>query len=250
MAKAASLASQAGVLAPADLKLPAVFSAPAEPVQARYIAPYISFAHPNKSDEWKKLNDKFGAVEEGQMFLMEKEGPTRLNPAKLSLFCCKQFWAKGNAAGEILQISWKELPDPFKEHVECVVLVYLEDRIVPANIEFRTTKCGAAKALSDALLEAQTAAWGDRSPAHKETLVCNQPFMRFYGDVSLGEKRTSRRTGLPYRPTQTNIKPTGAAEWRLLKDFFEKEGTQKAIDDAAMRFESRIAEMKQKAIAA
>lgn len=239
---AKSLASQTpGALS--ELKLPAVFQAPSEPVKARFIAPYITFAHPKRADEWKRLPAE---TQEGDMFLMEQDRATKLSPMKVSLLCCKQYWAEANAAGEILRVSWKEAPRPFKEHIEAVLLVYLEDRIVPANIQFRSTKCPAGKALSDALAEASTPAWSDKSPSHKETLVCTQPFMRFYGSIVLGPTRTSRTTGLPYRTTQCQITPTSVSEWRLLKALQDDETTHKKLNDAAERFEYRLAELKAK----
>lgn len=245
MAKAQSLAAQAGVVE--AVQLPAVFQQPSEPVKARSLSPYIAFAHPRRSDEWNKLTGAFGQIAEGDMFLVTSEEAFHLAPAKLGWLCHKQYWVQANAAGEVLKTSFKEMPAPFKEHVEAVVLVYLEDRIVPANVCFRTTKCPAAKALSDALVEAASPAWADKSPQHKETLVCQQPFMRFYGIVELGPQRTSKSSGLPYRTTTAIVKPTGVSEWRALAEFTKSPDCNKLLEDAANRFEMRIQEMKLKA---
>src|SRR5690242_13215640 len=129
-------------------------------------------------------------MSEGEMYLIESSDVHKLNPMKASLLCCKQFWAEVNAAGEVLRTSFEEQPKPFKEHIESVLLVYLEDRIVPANCEFRSTKCPAGKALSDALLEASKPTWADKSPEHKATLAVPEPFLRFFGLVTLGVPRT------------------------------------------------------------
>lgn len=247
MAKTQSLAAQSGALQNTQLKLPACFSPPTAPMEARFIAPYITFAHPKRLDEWKKLTGQFGNIEEGDMYFISKEHTCKLDPAKLGLLCFKQYWALANPAGEVQKVSFVEMPHPYKEHVQCVVLVYLEDRIVPANVEFRTTKCGAAKTLSDALLEAATPAWADKGPAYKETLVANQPFMRFYGEVTLGPTRTSKTSGLPYKPASCVVKPTNLTEWRLLKVLCDEPATQKALDDAAQRFEFKVKELEAKA---
>lgn len=247
MAAKQSLAAQQGILSN-ELKLPAVFSGAAAPVTERFIAPYITFTHPNRKDEWKKICDKFKDVQDGDMFLIESGNITRLTTLKASWMCHQQYWCLTNPAGEITGTSFVEAPSPYKEHIEAVVLVHLEDRIVPANIGFRTTKCGAAHDMAVALQDCQSAAWADRSAAHRETLAVGQPFGRFIGFIGIGPTRTSKSTGMPYRPTQCNVQPTGAPEWRLLKQFSEDLNAQKQLNDAADRFTSRINEMKGKQV--
>ncbi len=245
MAKQQSLAAQAGVIdAP---QLPAIFSQPPEPLKSRFLTPYITFAHNKRPDEWAKLVGAFGQIQEGNMYLFAGDEAFALSPAKLGWLCCKQYWASVNGAGEVQKVSFKEMPTPFKEHVEAVVLVYFEDRIVPANIQFRTTKCPAAKMLSDALIEAATPAWADKSPQHRETLACQHPFMRFFGIVDLGPSRTSKSSGLTYRTTTCTVKPTGVAEWRLLDKMSKEPNCTKSLQDAADRFQMRCEEMKLKA---
>jgi hypothetical protein len=240
MAKQPSLAASSGALTTGGLTLPAVFQAAPPVVKARNLAPYVAFCHPKRADEWTRAVSKFGSMNEGDMVLFENDTVTKLNPAKLTLLCCKQWWGEANAVGDLLKTSWEERPRPYKEHIDAVVLVYLEDRIVPANIEFRSTKCPAGKTLADALAAAAEASWADRSAAHKETLICNQPWMRYFGEVTLAPTRTSKASGLTYRPTQCSVKPTGIPEWRLLKAFTEAENTQKLLDAAAERFMQRV----------
>ena len=243
---AQSLASQAGALKESTLKLPAIFQAPQKAIEARTVAPYIVFAHPRRSDEWAKLSSKFNNIQEGDMFLIHKDGPTELPVLKIAWIGHQQYWAQANPSGEVIRTSFIEMPQPFKEHVEAVVLVYLEDRVMPANVCFRTTKCPCAKTMSDALAEASTPEWGDKSLQHKETLVCNDPYMRFFGEVTLGPSRIGKGTGMPYRTTVATINPTGISEWRMLKEWFDNEEAQKQLDDATNRFSSRIEEMRRK----
>ncbi len=244
--KQASLAAQTPGALTKELKMPSIFSAPTEPVKARKIAPYITFAHPKRADEWAKIVGKFGNVDEGDTFLVEPNGITKLPTMKLAFIACKQYWAQANPAGELIAAAFEERPHPWKEHIQAVVLVYLEDRIVPANIEFRTTKCGAAKTMSDALADAASPDWAARSPQHKETLVCTQPFMRFYGECAHGPNRTSKTSGLPYRPMGAVVKPTSVTEWRLLAKLIEDPETEKAMEAAADRFQYRVDEVTKK----
>lgn len=248
MAEKKSLAAQAGTLTAPGSVLPAVFQAPQEALKSRASSPWMTFAHHNRADEWKRITQVNPGAQEGDMFLMRPDSVTPLNPAKVGWLCHKQVWALTNPAGEVTAVSLKEMPN-YREIVEAVVLVYLPDGIVPANVTFKTTKCPAAKTLADALQEASDPVkWGEKSPAHRETLVCQQPFMRFYGEINLLPPRTSKSSGLPYRPTSANIVPTGAAEWRALKALIDSvESGSTALQDAADRFESRVNELLSKA---
>lgn len=243
-----SLAAEKGALAEVGLKLPAVFQAPVQPVQARFIAPYISFAHPKRADEWAKLAARFGTVTEGGMYFISRDRLEQLDVAKLGMICCKQYWGESNAAGELQRTSWEEREKPFKEHVEAVVLVYLADSVKVANIQFRSTKCPAAKILADTLIAAEGPEWAKLSASHEATMVCQQPFMRFYGEVQLAAPRTSKTSGMVYRSTTCAVKPTGIAEWKLLTELCSDPGSQQLLEAAAKRFEERMAEVAKKLI--
>lgn len=245
MAKQPSLAAQSGALQAAELKMPAIFQGPPPAVVGKKWPPYITFAHPRRSDEWSKLVAKFKNVGEGDMYFIGDE-LVRLDIAKLSLICCKQYWALTNATGELQKTSEVDMPG-WKEHIEAVVLVYLPGRVSPANICFRTTKCPAGKTLSDALVAAQSPQWGEESDAHKWTMQIQQPFMRFFGEVTILPARTSKTSGLPYKPTACTIKPTGPDEWSVLKPFTENPESQVMLDKAAERYQARLNEVAQKA---
>lgn len=245
--KQQSLAAQSGTLTQAPtFQLPAVFMEPPTEIVGKFSSPYISFAHKNRTDEWAKLQAKFGVIDEGDMFLIEGDKLAKLAPAKLGLLFAKQFWAKKNAAGEILETSFAEKAWPWAEAIEMVVLVYQDDGIVVANCQPRTTKCSGFKILADALKECQTPAWGDKSPAHKETLQIAQPFMRFFGEVALSAPRISKKTGLPYKTTTCTAKPVTNVEVKLLKAFVGSPDTNKKMEDAAGRFTQQIKELESK----
>lgn len=247
MSEQKSLAAQSGTLTQAPaFQLPAVFMEPPTEIVGRFSSPYISFAHKNRTDEWAKLSAKFGVIDEGEMFLIEGDKINKLAPAKLGLLYAKQFWAQKNAAGDMLGTSFTERPYPWQEAIEMVVLVYQDDGIVIANCQPRTTKCSGFKVLADALKECQTPAWGDKSPAHKETLQIPQPFMRFFGEVSLAAPRISKKSGLPYRTTNCTVKPVTNVEVKLLKAFIESPESNKKMEDAAGRYSMQIRELESK----
>ena len=254
MAKITSLAAKSGAVETADgqaptvaLQLPSIFSAPPEQMKRRFTAPYVVFAHPKRADEWKRITSEFKGVEEGDMFLMRQDRIVKPDALKCTLIAARQYWAEANPAGQVLRTTFTEQGKPFKEHIEAVLLIYLEEEMIAANIQVRTTKTGGIRMLNETLALAATAAWGDESAAHKETLIINQPFGRFYGLLTLGEKRSSKTSGLPYKPLVCEIHPTSIPEWRLLDAFAKNVDAQKMLNDAAERFTSRMTEVQKMA---
>lgn len=253
MAKQTSLAAKTGEVVKAEaagFQLPAIFQRPMSPVQSRTWAPQVVFAHPKRADEYKKIIARFGGVDEGDMYFIFGDRLEKLDIAKMSLICCQQYWcSKKEGTGDVLAVSFGEMPHPFKEHILAVVLVYLEDRIYPANIEFRTTKCPAGKELADALAAASEPSWADLSAAHKETLAVQQPFGRFYGDVKLGDSRPGKASGMPYKPLHAQIKPTSVPEWRMLDAFAKDPETNKLLELCAGRYQQKLKDLEPKMIA-
>jgi hypothetical protein len=235
--------SQAG-----SFQLPAIFLEPQEELEGRSMSPYITFAHPKRADEYKRLVSTFGPVEEGDMYLVTPKDCYYLQQAKLGLITAKQFWANVNQpGGDLIATSFKERPKPFREHIAAVMLVYLEDKVVPAFCMMRTTKCPIGKKLSDALIAATDAeAWAAKGPAFRESAALPQPFTRFYGLCSIGPSRPG--SGNPYRPGVAEIRPTTMVEWRLLKEFSETEDYAEQLERAAERFTFTMDKFKQKLV--
>lgn len=249
MAEEQSLAAQTGTLtASPKFEVPSVFMEPQDKVVGRFAAPYISFAHKERPDEYGKLVGQFGVVNEGDMFLVEGNKVTKLDTAKLSVLKVKQYWVEKDASGKVLKASYTEMPYPWAEHMDVVVLVYLPDRITVANVNPHTTKCGGFKTLADALEECQKPEWGDKSPAHRATLQINQPFMRFFGELTVASPQTSKRTGRPYRTTPCVIRPVTNVEVELLGTFSRSEEGAKQMKDAAERYSFRISEVESKLV--
>lgn len=247
-------AATAAPLVP-SFAMPAALQAPTSVVSGLVWAPYITFAHQSRKDEWAKLQARFGyqTVKEGQMYFIDGDEMTALDVAKVSLVCATQHWVHKDPVGALLGFSRNPKPDPFREHVEAVVLVYLKDRVTPANVTFRTTKCGGAKAMSDALLLASTPDWGHLSPDHMKTMTIPQPFLRFYANLTLGEPRTPKArpgkpAGLPYRVLNADVRPTTEVEWKALDALSKDANLQNVFDLASNRYESVLAELATKEV--
>lgn len=245
MAKAPSLAAESGALSVPNIPLPDIFKAPQEKLVGKSWPPYIAFAHSKKTDELKKI---MGVTKtpptEHDTFFINNDIVIPMPTFKVSLLCCKQYWVLNDTQGKAVKTFETEMPKPYKEHIEAVVLVYVEDTVVPANIQFRSTKCPAGLTLSKALEKAGTPAWADESPAHKETLALQQPWWRFFGVCQVGAPRNPRGGGNPYRPCQAVISPTGPTEWRALQKFnSDPKAAEKAFNLVGETYAARLAEV-------
>lgn len=246
-----SLAAQTGTIdVPAPTtQLPAIFGQPAEDIKGRTFGPYVTWAHQNRKDEYKKIVETIKrAPDDMDMFLIEDKSVTHLQVLKCGWLCGVQRWVYKDEKDfvTIISSSSTEKPKPFKEQIECVLLVYLEDRIVVANAQARTTKCPGFKVLSDAAKEVVMPEWPAKSEHHKATLMFEQPFWRFYGNLTVLPPRNSKGGGLPYRPTGCEIVPVGPNEIALIQKFNADPESEKAMNDAAEAYSYRLAEYKLK----
>lgn len=255
-----SLAARTPGALSTGFKLPDVFKAPEAPLEGRVLAPYVTFAHSKRADEWKKIQSKFPNVTEMDMFLVEPSAITYLPTLKTSLLACRKYYAAKDGAGKTLATSPRELPGTpdrpkgvGNEMVEAVLFVYLTDRATPATVTFKTTKCGGVVTLSEALVEASTPEWLGKSEAHKATAVCTEPFMRFYGELTVQPPRVGKQGGNPYRPCVClDVKPTGPAEWKLIGNFFGVEQpnaeNMEVLNLCVKRFQMQCADIDRLAV--
>lgn len=236
-----SLAAIAGFELPASLQ--AAQEAPAAVVSSLEWAPYITFAHNSRKDEWAKLAAQFGSVNEGDMYFIHGKMQKHLTSAKMGYFAGKQFWTHKSPAGLLLDVKNTPMPDPYRELVEAVVLLYIDGKAIPCNMSFHTTKCGAAKTMSDAFVEASSVDWGKRGSDYALTMNFPHVFLRFFAEVVMAAPRNSKRTGLPYRPLYAGIKPTTSTEIQMVQ---VNEDFNKQLELASKRFEYVTKELEAK----
>lgn len=246
MAEKQSLAAKSGALAELkqEFTLPALFESPkgVEDVQGRSVAPYVCFASPAAKQQWPRLVAAIPNVKEADQVLVTPTRSAQLTPLKFHLLIARQYWAHVSADGQILAARDKEHPNPYREQIEAVVIAYDGETLVPANMTFKSTKCGACQDMCRALVEASSPDWAKKSPAHELTLQATKPFMRFFGVVDT-VKRTAKQSGLSYIQATVTIHPTTAVEWKLLAKFLQMQEFMDALQVASDRFERRVAEI-------
>lgn len=252
MAKEKSLAAQAASI---GLALPERLAAPVAPiVSGLRWAPYITFAHNSRKDEWGKIQAKYGVVREGEMYYVDDKDVRHLTTAKVSYICGQQYWAHKDGAGVLQAFSKTPKPDPFREHVEAVVLLYLPEKVVPCNVTFHTTKCGGAKAMDETLRTASTPYWGEISAAHAATMSIPQAYLRFYAELSLNDPRTpkvrpGKPAGQPYRTLNARIAPTTNVEMAQIRAFIDSPDREELMRLADQRYADVLADLALKEVA-
>lgn len=242
---AESLAEIAGLTLP---NLPSILDQKPIEVVSRFNTPYVTFCHPN-SPLWGKILSKYSDAREAEQYLISGDEVTRLAPFKYAILTAKQYWVAGDKE-KITGVSFSEKSHPYGESIDAVVLCYVNDKLIPASVQFRTTKCGAVHPMISAFAEATTAEWGKKSKSHELTMACQKPWMRFFGTVMLDKPRTSKSSGMVYIPASVVISPTSAAEWKVLAEHLTGDtDTSKefyrAVEEASSNFERRGKELQE-----
>lgn len=235
-----SLATRAGLTIPAALAVPNE-----EPVSSFKVGPYITFAHPQRADEWAKLLGRFGHVDEGHMYLVNGEEFVKLDVAKLAVFRYKQYWKHTDDDGNVVDVQYTPQPKPYREYMETVCFLYLPDRLLPVTVRFRTTKCSGALQMTRALQMAATEQWAKQGAAYNATMALQQPALRYVAECRLSKPRASRQSKYTYTKLTAVVRPTTQAEWDLAKAFSADEKAQQQLEHAANYFQWATSNLEQ-----
>lgn len=177
------------------------------------------------------------------LVLPEPELPIRLQPLRFSLFAAFGYFADVDQAGTILSAGHEKTEKLNREHVEAVVFIYLPERLVPARMTFKTTKCQAAHKAIAALKLAAEPGWAKLSPEHGTSMMAPYPWSRFSVSVRTST-RTSRTSGFKYVAADADIRPTGVTEWKLIGDSLKCPGFVQELRVAVKGYDRRLEEVK------
>jgi hypothetical protein len=211
--------------------------------------PYVVFAHPMSRVLWPKLSQAIAGLDEGDTVLVlpEPQRPVKLSPMRFMLLAAFQYWGRVTDTGELTAARTEpptEDKREWKEQIESVLLVFAENRIIPAGMLWKTTKCGGVHRAIDALkLAANLEEWGKQSADHKLTLAVPVVWGRFVAQTKLAGAKTAKGSGYTYRPATSLIFPTTAAEMKLLSDSFADDGFSAAMNAVQKRYEFRVSEV-------
>jgi hypothetical protein len=219
---------------------------------------YVTFAS-GKAKSFPRMVQAIPDLAEGDPVLVL---PEPMLPVKLSPFrfffpgYAFQHWTASDEDGAIIATSLADpgrdaaIVDPktgkdtyYGEHIEACLLVIHGAKLVPARATFKTTKTNGIHAALDALKVAKKPEWADISPAHKATLMAPAPWLRFTVTVTVGPY-LSKSTGRTSRVAKGKANPATAADWQMVREFFEGEGNAALTETVQQAWSRRVEEIK------
>lgn len=212
---------------------------------------YVTFVHPS-AKVYSKLAQCIPGVDldDTVLILPEPRRPLKLAPMRFMLLAAMQYWAQFDEA-EFTPTKTRLTPPEdgqkraWKEQIESVVLIVTADRLYPASMLWKSTKCGPFHRANDALkLAGDPEEWGKQSPDH--ALTCGVPVVwaRFVAQVKLGKKTTSKTSGYTYTPATSLIYPTTASELKLVTESFDKDTFRAELAAVQSRYTHRLEDVK------
>ncbi len=212
---------------------------------------FVGFADPQG-----KNYDKLVAagIRNGDAYLSEKGVLTKLNPLQFHVLQAEQFWVTfaKDKSGKITGVSkqdpgsWKS---DWKESNEAAIIVYVDGRLVPANVSFRSTRANpgsvAAKELNYAagVTPEGKKAWALQSKDHAAVAgKLAAPFSRFSVLVH-NEQITAKTSGNKLLIPKGEVVLTSPAQAEGLAAAFADPKFSEAVAKVLDTYNSRVKEL-------
>jgi len=192
--------------------------------------PYVQFVAA-KARNYGQLLRKFPTLREGEpvLILPTPLDPILLNPFTYFLLDGTEFWGLYDQQSQLLAASRTQREtsaeeaakkQEWKQTYESVVLVILDNQIMPAQVRFVRTKCPAVQSAVRTRQEVEDEElWAAHGPDYKRTLRISQKWARFVTCAIWAEK-LNRSTNRMYQTMEAQSHPTRDAEAELVNDFF------------------------------
>lgn len=204
-------------------------------------SPYVQFVHHQAKNYRKLLTEIKGLSNLDVVLNTPGQLAVKLDPCVFTVFNMYQYWAVLDTQGIPTKVYWKleDSTEDSKEHIDTIVIVYLDDRAVIARMLFKTTKVKAIRTAHAALLEASDdELWASKGNEYKNTLTVEQPMLRFIATIEMTQ-RTGKGSGNNYQQATADIEPTTSTEWKKVFDMFQEEDYEKNLQLVMNDFEAR-----------
>lgn len=221
-------------------------------VQTFVRTPYVQFIS-TKGQSFAEVAAIIRDLQDGDPVLRrDNVPPVKLNPYTLYLINAFQHWSMVDNLGQIVKttLDMKQgKENKWTEHVEALLIVRLPDgSLSPARCTFKSTKTNAIHAAIKARAQAEDAeAWAALSAEHKESVAVPVAWARYVTTVTL-KRGTAKTSGFAYVAANGFISPTGLADWKALAAAFQDATFKKLADATREQFESRVADLKVRAV--
>ena len=159
-------------------------------------------------------------VKPADPILCENGKFTKLDPFRFHILDYKRLWVEREQGKQALNVATEDPGNrAYKEEIHAVILVYVDDRVVPATCVFKSGLCkGVIPAIND-LIGMRDGAfmsdWARRTPEHNVAAGIALPFARFVVEMST-KQSTSKSTGYKYFDSQSTMPPTNAGDYSIL----------------------------------
>jgi hypothetical protein len=204
-----------------------------------------------KSPRFPELAAAIPGLKEPQVVLIrpQPQRPIRLDPFKVHLITARQFWVESEEDHSLIRVQYNR-PEKYsaelKETIEAVVLAYAGNKVFPARVTFKTTKCVGAAVAAKTLKLAASASWADEGPEYAATLQLPMPWARFTATFTCTQQ-TARFSGRKYWLSNATITPTSESDAATVAAAFKDEEVQATYNAVLASFNRRVAELDAKA---
>lgn len=173
-------------------------------------SPFIFFAHPLSKQAWSMLTNHIPKPQEQYPYLIEQNAACFCHPLFITPISITQCWVQEDGQGRPLAFS-PDCPEnrfDWKECIETILVVYLENRVLLARGSFKGPKAQGWQTVLKTMqeMEENIEGWLAISPEHKLTQKIADNRFKMVVELSCND-RTGKETGLAYTATQSRIYP-------------------------------------------
>jgi len=205
--------------------------------------PWIGFHHP-KSGKFAEISATLPDLKEGDPYLCF-HGYKSLVGVRMQLLGKQyQTWQQTNAAGALTAVVEMEGRFPFKEVIDAVVMVYLDEGIVTATIGLRGPKCRCASDFQYAAELTEAPAWAG-TDKFRQQLAKMPARMRVAMALTMVEK-IDQTSGSSYHVAQGVCSPLTPDELMLFGEYTKDTEQGKKLAQVLNLFNKKVADLKAK----
>lgn len=236
-------------VAPSKVNLPSFLQQVAMPQTSnRMQTGYVGFAS-IKSKNWPQ--QQMAGLNDGQPYVNHNNSIIPVE--SLEFFLCMGTSFQSMMAGtqgefifvtrdmdlRVDPIIYKGNQVKLEPHYVCLLLVNLNNSLLPIKGDFRGTKSGGIENAIRAVEAAGSPDWLKLSDQHKVTAAFPQPFGRVYNIITT-KRGVSKSNGNPYYTADCSPSPATATQMQMLVDAFNQENFNNVIAEAHTNYNSRI----------
>lgn len=157
--------------------------------------------------------------------------------------CRSKMENDGNISAVNLDARTYSVATP-DEHYVTLLLVFINNKLIPCKFDFRTTKSQAASTPIQMLHQSILPEWGSLSEAHRNTMSFQIPWGRVVTETTT-QRRVSAK-GMAYHQAMANSRPASVDEMKALTEFASNQDNLDLFSRVQADYEKRCEELRKK----